>query len=104
MPQLIDFTNYNPETTRRPAVKKQALQEAPLNISDDSFKLTLNILVHNNPNKITFSLKEAAQQLNVGDEFLRRRLKSNKIKTIYIGDKPMIHIAELARILTEGIS
>ena len=42
--------------------------------------------------------------MNVGEEFLRRRVKSGIIKTIYMGDKPMIQITELAKILSEGIT
>jgi excisionase family DNA binding protein len=70
---------------------------------DDAYKLTLNILVHNNPNKTSFTIKETANQLNVSEEFIRRRIKSNHIKAIYFGDKPMITIVELARILTQGV-
>jgi excisionase family DNA binding protein len=70
---------------------------------DDAYKLTLNILVHNNPNKTSFTIKETATQLNVSEEFIRRRIKSNHIKAIYFGDKPIITIVELARILTRGV-
>jgi excisionase family DNA binding protein len=70
---------------------------------DDAYKLTLNILVHNNPNKTSFTIKETAAQLNVSEEFIRRRIKSNHIKATYFGDKPMITIVELARILTQGV-
>jgi excisionase family DNA binding protein len=47
-------------------------------------------------------LKEAADKLGVGEEFIRRRIKSGKIKATYFGDKPIINIVELARIITEG--
>ncbi len=67
------------------------------------YKLTLNILVHNHPGKECFSLKEAAAKLGVGEEFIRRRIKSSKIKATYLGDKPIINIVELARIITEGV-
>ena len=102
MTRLIDFTKYKPEKIRRPSTIKQELPEIQENVSEENFNLTLNILVQNNPNKLAFTLKEAAQQMNVGEEFLRRRVKSGIIKTIYMGDKPMIQITELARLLAGG--
>ena len=71
--------------------------------STDLYKITLDVLVKNNPNKITFTLKEAAALLNVGEEFIRRRMKSGVISVTYFGDKPMIHITELTRISLKGI-
>lgn len=72
--------------------------------STDLYKITLDVLVKNNPNKITFTLKEAAALLNVGEEFIRRRMKPpGAIRVTYFGDKPMIHITELARISLKGI-
>jgi len=102
MTQLIDFSKCKPEKISGPKVQKQDLPEIQENVSEEILKLTLNILVQNNPNKLTFTLKEAAQQMNVGEEFLRRRVKSGIIKTIYMGDKPMIQITELARLLAGG--
>jgi len=71
--------------------------------STELYRMTMDILVKNNPNKITFSLKEAAGLLNVGEEFIRRRMKSGAISVTYFGDKPMIHITELTRISLNGV-
>ena len=71
--------------------------------STSLYLLTLDVLVKNNPNKITFALKDAAALLNVGEEFIRRRMKSGAISVTYFGDKPMIHITELTRISLKGI-
>ena len=67
------------------------------------YKLTLAILVHNHPGKECFSLKEAAEKIGVGEEFIRRRIKSCKIKATYLGDKPFINIVQLAHIISEGV-
>ena len=67
------------------------------------YKLTLTILVHNHPGKECFTIKEVAGKLGVGEEFIRRRIKSSKIKATYLGDKPFINIVELAQIITEGV-
>jgi len=70
---------------------------------EHSYLLTLDVLVKNNPNKIIFSIREAAEVLSIGKEFIRRRIKSGKIQATYLGDKPFINIVELARIITEGV-
>lgn len=106
MSQLIDFSKYVVQSDH--SIKRLKVQNAEdiqpaIDISDDEYKMTINILVHNNPNKTSFTFDETALQLNVGTEFIRRREKAARIKVIYFGDKPMIHISELARLLTKGI-
>jgi excisionase family DNA binding protein len=106
MPKIINFANYpSPKDTPVRRVSPEVPMYIPqkIDISDDEYKLTVNILVHNNPNKINFTIDEVAAQLSVSREFIRTRTKSGKIKVIQYGDKPMIHISELARILTKGI-
>jgi excisionase family DNA binding protein len=109
MTQLINFDNYKvPRSTGKRATIASScvdsLDDAQSVIEvDDAFRITLEILSKNNPNKTLFSLDEAAEQLTVGNEFIRRRIKSGKIKVTYLGDKPLISIVELARIITEGV-
>ena len=109
MGRLIDFKDFNANRSSRenddPASKKTDMVR-PVLISmepETQFKLTLNILIHNHPGKECFSVKEVVEKLGVGEEFLRRRIKSGKIKATYLGDKPFISIVELARIITEGV-
>lgn len=108
MSQLINFDNYKaPKSTgKRAAIVSSFVDSLDANRViefDDAFRITLEVLSKNNPNKTLFSLNEAAEQLTVGDEFIRRRIKSGKIKATYLGDKPLINIVELARIITEGV-
>ena len=109
MSQLINFDNYKvPRSTgKRPTLTSSCVDPmADVHTVvevDDAFGITLEVLSKNNPNKTLFSLDEAAEQLTVGDEFIRRRIKSGKIKATYLGDKPLINIVELARIITEGV-
>lgn len=108
MSQLINFDNYKvPKLTgKRATIVSSFVDSLDANRGievDDAFKITLEVLSKNNPNKTLFSLNEAAEQLTVGDEFIRRRIKSGKIKATYLGDKPLINIVELARIITEGV-
>lgn len=108
MSRIINFNNYKPINTNRkgilvsPSTDNYSVKSSNSEV-DDLYKLTLDMLTQNNPNKIIFSIKDAAVVLGVGAEFIRRRIKSGKIKATYLGDKPFINIVELARISIEGV-
>jgi len=102
MSQLIDFSNYIPDATKNKVVSEGVSINASGISKEESYNLTLNILVNGNPGKLLFTSKETSKVLGVGEEFIRRRIKSNKIQATYFGDKPMLSITELARIITEG--
>ena len=105
MGQLINFEKYQPEqeqhldTMANPNVKERT----PVNIDEGKLMLTLNILKERFPRKLLFTISETAEICNVGDEFIRRRIKSGKINSVSMGDKPMINIVDLAIITTGGI-
>ena len=108
MSQLINFKDFTlPDAVKYSTAVEHRGNDAPALGQkvevDEEYKLTLNILVHNNPNKTSFTIKETAAQLNVSEEFIRRRIKSNHIKATYFGDKPMVHITELARVSLKGL-
>ena len=109
MSQLINFDDYK----IKDAVGKESIAASSHSNSisskssgskvDTYFRITLEVLIKNNPGRTILSLHETAEQLNVSEEFIRRRIKSGKIKATYLGDKPLINIVELARIITEGV-
>ena len=109
MSQLINFENYNISKAKKfKAKESNDSKDHKGNILNDfdaneSFRLNLEILVKNNPDKIVFSIKEASKLMMVGEEFVRRRIRSGKINATYLGDKPSISLTELARIITEGV-
>ncbi len=109
MSQLINFDNYKvPKSTGKRTTLASSYVDSAEELHsifevDDAFRIALEVLSKNNPNKTLFSLDETATQLTVGVEFVRRRIKSGKIKATYLGDKPLINIIELARIITEGV-
>lgn len=74
-----------------------------VNQLDGSYNITLQMLQSKNPSKIHYSYSEAANELNVNSEFIRRRAKHGKITALRLGDKPFIHLTEVARILTYGV-
>ena len=109
MGQLINFADFNPQKVAKENVelasdKTSMVKIVPSGIdSEAEYKLTLNILIYNHPGKECFTIKEVAEKLGVGEEFIRRRIKSGEIRATYLGDKPFINIVELARIITEGV-
>jgi excisionase family DNA binding protein len=106
MTKLIDFSNYknNMEVpAKRVDTSPTEYIQPTIGISDEEFKLTINILLHNHPDKISFTIEEVATYIHKSKEFIRRRIKSGRIKATYFGDGPMVHISELARLLTQGI-
>lgn len=109
MNRLINFDNYKiPRATEQRSPITSVSVDSFDNINkvvevDNAFRITLEVLTKNNPNKTLFTLYETSEQLTVGVEFVRRRIKSGQIKATYIGDKPLINIVELARIITEGV-
>jgi len=109
MGRLINFKDYEiPKSTGKRHTITSSSVDSLDNVNkvievDDAFRIALEVLSKNNPNKTLFSLDETALQLTVGVEFVRRRIKSGKIKATYLGDKPLINIIELARIITEGV-
>jgi hypothetical protein len=106
MSKIIDFSNYKYEkesSTRKTATTVYENDQHTIDISDDKYKLTVNILIHNHPNKTNFTIDEVGMYINKKSEFIRRRIKLGGIEVTYFGDSPMIHISELARLLTQGI-
>ena len=105
MPRLIDFSNYKPpEHLKVKLHEKNNTFNHSIDISEEQeYNLTLDILINNNSGKVCFTLDEVGKHMKVGQEFLRRRIKCGIIKVTYFGDKPMVNITELARILTQGI-
>lgn len=55
------------------------------------------------PGKINFSISEVSQILNLSYDFVRENVLKNKIKGIKYGDRHMITIFELGRILDKGV-
>ena len=105
MTKIIDFSDFKYEGIPTPSNCPSSIENIPqkIDIPIDKYKLTINILVHNHPNKINFTIDEVGRYINKKSEFIRRRINSGQIEITYFGDGPMIHISELARILTQGI-
>jgi len=71
--------------------------------SEDKINETIQLLLNTNNKILNYNIKQASQTLGISEEFLRRRIAAGKIKTINFGDKKMITIFEIARILNTGV-
>lgn len=72
-------------------------------LQENKIKETVQLLFNTNNKILNYTIKQASQVLNISQEFIRRRIYTGEIKTINFGDKPMITIFEIARILNEGV-
>ena len=108
MNQIINFDNLSDLLGKNKRVKgssfpfRKMSQQSEVEVKN-LYQTTLDVLIKNNPNQLLFSLSEVSKQLRVGEEFVRRRIKSGEIRATYLGDKPLISITELARIIIEGV-
>lgn len=62
-----------------------------------------DILNERFPNKLNFSISETAQILNLSYDFVREKTASGLIAATKFGDRQMISVYELGRILAEGV-
>ncbi len=108
MASLIEISHLSSTKTLLAKDGTQIICPANENLSNvndaENLKTTIQILVHNHPDKILFTANETAKILGVGEEFIRRRIKSGSIRTINLGDKPKIHLTEIARLTIEGVT
>ncbi|MEO8231492.1 MAG: hypothetical protein ABI638_04375 [Ignavibacteriota bacterium] len=55
------------------------------------------------PSKMLFSIKDSANALSVSPEFIRKKISDGFIKSVSLGDRKMISINELAKIIYQGV-
>ncbi len=63
----------------------------------------LELIKSLHPDKVNFSIAETAAIINVSYDFVRDKIKEGLIHAVKYGDRNMISLFELARILTEGV-
>ncbi len=62
----------------------------------------LNSTIKQFPEKLLFSVKETADALSVSVEFIRKKIAERKINPVSMGDRKMISINELAKLIYKG--
>ena len=85
-------------------VKEQAV---PLEVEtikeNNNWETNLKLIQKLFPDKLNFSMAEVATILNLSYDFVRKQINKRAIKAIKFGDRNMINVNELIRILTEGV-
>lgn len=68
----------------------------------DPFEENLKYLISLYPDQVLFNIKEASKILRVSYEFVRKLIKKGIIKCTAFGKRKLIHISELAKLITQG--
>lgn len=68
-----------------------------------SYAEILKATIKQFPQKLLFSVKETADTLCVSVEFIRKKITEQKITTVSFGDRKLISINELARLIHKGV-
>ncbi len=110
MTQIINFTDYSPDKTVSQSQRK--LHEA-YNINatiteihvatEEEIQTSINQLLSLFPGKLAFTQREASKILGISYQFINRNCVTGLIKTIKFGDRQLINIHEMARLLNEGV-
>jgi excisionase family DNA binding protein len=65
--------------------------------------IALDLINRMYPNSINFSIAETAKILSLSYDFIRENIKKGTIKAVKYGDRLMIGISELTRLITDGV-
>jgi excisionase family DNA binding protein len=87
---------FNTESKRTAPLIKEANAEI-------STEQTMQFIKNSFPDQILFSIREVAAITKVSYEFIRQSIRKGKINYCGMGERKLIHINELCRIITGGI-
>ena len=62
-----------------------------------------DLLLHAYPGKLLCSMKETAKLLGVSYEYIRQKVCSGEVQIKSFGDRKLLHINEVTRLIKEGI-
>ena len=97
---MINQMRKKIEITRLPGIPETKIIKIHPKVSLDE---NLQILKEFTASKLLFSVKEASKVINVSDDFLYKRINAGLIHSVFLGGKRLIHMNELARVITEGV-
>lgn len=110
MTSIIDLSNVttSADGNERYIVYENNKTNSSSNIPNDSLGFTtLNenelMLKSIFPDKLLFTIKEVSDILNISYEFIRQQIIKGKIPAIGFGDRRMVNISTLVKILTYGV-
>ena len=86
-------TNYSEKTEETTSPKYDLL----------TYNEILKTTLAQYPSKMLFSVTESSVALSVSPEFIRKKISDGFIKSVNLGDRKIISINELAKIIYQGI-
>lgn len=111
MARLISFENYQSNThlirkgTGLSNYKNTNDKDSTVEPMDaQTVERTIELIQKNHPDRLMFNQKEVAQILGLSYSFINSCCTNNKINTVKFGNRQMVSIGELIRILIEGIN
>ncbi len=73
-------------------------------LTPDTYAENKELLLRGNSGKLLYSMQEASALLGVSYEFVRQNVRSGKVAVKNFGARKLIHINEITRLITEGIT
>ena len=71
--------------------------------SKEQLNANISYLLNQNPGKLLYSIQEAADVFCTSYEFVRDRISNGRINSTAMGGRRMIHITEIAKIISGGV-
>lgn len=104
--QLINFAESNLAEHNQRRIYNSDCKNSYSNEKSYSLSIEDNeaMLMKIFPGKLLFTLKEASRILNISYEFLREYTAANRVESLTLGDRRMVHIRVLSKLLTYGIN
>jgi hypothetical protein len=108
MSQIVNFDNYEPKNSPKKGIlfASENTIETAGSLSTNNFlpdDFYVQLLLKENPKKFMYTQEECAEILNLSYQFINRRCRDGIIQLTKFGEKKLISINELARLIKEGI-
>lgn len=110
MSRQINFEDFKPKTEilqkrnyREEIEVSEKCADSFVSYDDPGIKAEMELLLRIQPGKINYNQQEVADAIGMSYQFVNRACKKGRIKTVTFGDKNLITIYELARIIKEGV-
>ena len=100
--QIIDLSKNKPGKGNNVVNKYTSYAKrhnSPIDTYEDSIELIKKIY----PDKLLFSIKETSKIIGVSYDFIREKCITGAIPFKKFGNRRMIHLLEVARLVKEGI-
>lgn len=112
MSQIIDFTHLEYNSSSAQATCADIISHSQRCYQDKQAHDVENVSTSENelllkemfPDKILFTIAEAAGVLNISKEFIRIKIINGIIPCVAFGDTRRIHFSTMVKLLTNGVT